>query len=54
MKIVEYDVKITGIDENGDQHIIPIDEYFYKQIDEAVVEYEESLWLITQIGTVKH
>ena len=38
MKIVEYDVKITGIDENGDQHIIPLDEYFYEQIDEAINE----------------
>ena len=45
MKIVEYDVKITGIDENGDQHIIPLDEYFYFAIDEAIHEYEEaSLW----------
>jgi len=41
MKIVEYDVKITGIDENGNEHIIPLDEFFYDQLDEAVIEYEE-------------
>ena len=43
MKIVEYDVKITGIDENGNVHEIPLDEYFYEGIDEAIHEYEEEL-----------
>jgi len=40
-KIVSYEVKLMGYDIDGKEYVIPIPEFAYTDIDQAIYEWEQ-------------
>ena len=40
-KIVSYECVLTGYDIEGKEYIIPLPEFVYKDIDQAIYEWEQ-------------
>lgn len=41
-KIVSYEVKLKGYDIDGKEYIIPVPEFAYTDIDQAIYEWEQA------------
>ena len=41
-KIVSYDCKLVGYDIDGKEYIIPLPEFVYADIDQAIYEWEQN------------
>ena len=41
-KIVSYDCKLVGYDIDGKEYIIPLHEFVYADIDQAIYEWEQN------------